>query len=425
MFSKQKLDDFIELREAMAEADRLTKRPTSTPQDRNRFNFLIAKIAVLRSGAASAEDLRWNQVNRAAAEMGMPITVKVPGILTDEQKAESRMWAEFVKTGKVEYRDEGTGNPAASFLQGNMGTFVPLDFFRQYLPVALRQYDPLFDPDIVSYLETEHGRPIQVPNASAIDTVADVVSESAGSSEADYDDAGQVIVGGFTYRTPLWRISMESFQDLDASYIATEMFKRWASQRIALGAGADLAVGNGVGRPLGLVTALIANSGQAVGRTATGSASNTGLSETGANSVGSDDLNALFYSVNPAYRSSPKCAWFMNSNTMAYIASLKDKNGRPLYSLDGPNQTLLGKPVRISPSLDDIGGSKYPIAFGDMSYWLTRCAREQQWIKVYKQAPGLVEKGKVGLRAFVRYDGALLYNDPVAAPPIRLLQNHS
>ena len=75
--------------------------------------------------------------------------------------------------------------------------------------------------------------------------------------------------------------------------------------------------------------------------------------------------------------------------------------------------------------MPDIAASNITVAFGDLSYWLTHCAKDGGYIRVYKEAPGLVEKGEIGLRAFVRYDGVLMYNDPAALPPIRLLQQHS
>lgn len=432
MIDKRKLDDFVELREAMAEAEKLTTKSSMTAQDRNRFAYLLAKISILKSGASSAQELREDEVNRAGIEMGkLPHNFKLKA-LTSEQKQEARMWQAFVATGTcpVEFRDQGTGAPAIGGgtgpLQGNLGAFVPFDFFYNYLPVALRQWDPLFDEGAVSYLETTHGKPIQVPNVSAIDSVATIVAESAQISEIDTDSAGAQVVRGFAFKTPLWRVSIEAFQDLEASYGVIQMFKRFAAQRIALGAGAKLLKGTGVGEPSGLVTSLVANFGSnAFGRIAVGSSSNTGGSETGVNSVGSDDLYALFYSVNAAYRTSEKCAWLMNSNTMAYIAGLKDKMGRPLIALDSPTSLLLGKKVWIAPSMPDIGAAANTIVFGDLSYWLTRCAKNAGYIKLYKEAPGLIEKGEVGLRAFVRYDGVLLYGDSAQVPPIRMLQHHS
>lgn len=411
------------MQDAMVEMSAITKKAKLTRQDHVRFNFLQTRVSALKAGFDPTV-VATHELNTIEDRDGLPLT-QVRQILTREQREEAAMWREFVHTGKVEYRDQVTGHPLASSLNGNLGAFVPMDFFYSYLPKALRQYDPLFDEEAVTYLATEHARPLQVPNVSAIDTVASIVSESNSINEVDTDSAGQTIVGGYAYKTPLWRVSLEAWQDLEASYGIVEMFKAFTAQRVALGAGADLLTGSGVGKPTGLITSLVANSPLAVGRVAQGSSANDGSSNTGANSIGWSDLRALFYSVNAAYRSSPKCAWLMNDSTAQFITSLVDKSGRPLDVLNLEERHLFGKPVLISPSMDSIGASKNPVLFGDMSYWLTRVAKGTGYIKAYTEAPGLIEKGEIGLRAFVRVDGTLMFNDPNQAPPIRILQNHS
>jgi hypothetical protein len=46
-------------------------------------------------------------------------------------------------------------------------------------------------------------------------------------------------------------------------------------------------------------------------------------------------------------------------------------------------------------------------------------------VKVFTEAPGLIEQGEVGLRSFARADGKLLYTDTSAPSPFVLLANHS
>ncbi len=99
---------------------------------------------------------------------------------------------------------------------------------------------------------------------------------------------------------------------------------------------------------------------------------------------------------------------------------------RPLLDLNASRLSLMGKPVRISPSMDSIAASENPIAFGDLSYWVTRYAPNQSYLLRYQEVPGLIEKGLVGVRAFARFDGALLWKqDQVSNPPVRLLKNSS
>jgi hypothetical protein len=46
-------------------------------------------------------------------------------------------------------------------------------------------------------------------------------------------------------------------------------------------------------------------------------------------------------------------------------------------------------------------------------------------IKIYREAPGLVENGNVGFRTFVRAHGALPYSGATAQSPFVYIRNHS
>jgi len=144
---------------------------------------------------------------------------------------------------------------------------------------------------------------------------------------------------------------------------AMEMFKKFAADRIARKVGKLLINGNGVNTILGLVPSLAALGVTPV--TAVGSAGNSGGAEDGSNSIGSKDVATLYYSVNEAYRNSPKAAWFMNDGTRAYLAQIVSKQGVPLVQWQGPEAYIFGKPVKVCPGMDSIGASKSPVVFGD------------------------------------------------------------
>jgi HK97 family phage major capsid protein len=76
--------------------------------------------------------------------------------------------------------------------------------------------------------------------------------------------------------------------------------------------------------------------------------------------------------------------------------------------------------------MDSIGASKVPVVLGDLSYWATRLITDDSsGIRVYQEAPGLVEKGNVGFRCFLRADGGLLYTDSGSASPFITIRCHS
>ena len=96
--------------------------------------------------------------------------------------------------------------------------------------------------------------------------------------------------------------------------------------------------------------------------------------ETGATSVGSADIANLYYAFDEAYRDSPKCAWLMFKGTLGKLAAIITAQGLPIVQWQGPEAWILGKPVRISPSMPSIGAQNVPIVFGDLSYFCVRCS---------------------------------------------------
>lgn len=73
----------------------------------------------------------------------------------------------------------------------------------------------------------------------------------------------------------------------------------------------------------------------------------------------------LFFSVKPEYRDHG--VWVMNDATALVLRTMKDKNGNYLWNQ--ANDTILGKPVKISNAMPDIGSVSKSIAFGDFSYY--------------------------------------------------------
>src|SRR5947209_13358029 len=208
------------------------------------------------------------------------------------------------------------------------------------------------------------------------------------------------------------------------------MASYFLGDRFARGAGRDLLLGNvsGTGQnnaTPGLIPRL--RTAGAVTVIAAGSATVTGGAETGANSIGGEDLSRLLHSVNAVYRKSPKCAWLMHPNTLQRLAAITTKQGLA-YNLvtwekrDLPDGStvkqacILGRYVFEDPNMDTPHAGAYSVAFGDWSYWCTRIAQDASRVQVYSEAPGLVENGKFGLRLFGRAGGDLRFGSSLTSP---------
>jgi HK97 family phage major capsid protein len=410
--------------EANVELDSLSKKPSLSGQEKRRSEFLLSRLANLRAGFGLRQVMA-SELHTLETEHGLEhAEIKQPDSLSDEQRA----FCQFLKTGEVERRDEVSGIPIApnSFSGGNGGgSFVPVDFFTDFLPMALKAHDPIFDEDSVTLIKTENGRPISVPFLSDTENVAVLTSELADTSSAETDiaSAGQVLLGAYSYRSPIFRTSIESVQDTENAFPVVEIFKAFAADRIARGVSKDMLLGSS--KTAGLLPSLLALPFGVGAIASGGSAVNDGGSGTSSTSINSQDLSTLFFSVNSSYRDSDKCAWWMNDSTLLALSKQNDKQGRPLIDLNAPRLQLMGKPVKVSPSMPSIGASTNPIAFGDFTFWAQRLSIGTGYIKRYINAPGLAENFKCGFRAFSRHDGALLFSDQNSAPPIRLLQMHS
>jgi HK97 family phage major capsid protein len=164
---------------------------------------------------------------------------------------------------------------------------------------------------------------------------------------------------------------------------------------------------------------------------ATGSSANTGNSDSATSTIGSADIANLYYSVNEAYRSSPKCCWLVNDTTLGYLASLVTKFGLPLVNWFEGQAFILGKPVRVTPSMPNMSNSAVSVIFGALDYWITNIVTgeqngfQSQYIQKYTEAPSLVDNGMFGLRAFLRAGGALASNDPGSPSPLNYIIQHS
>lgn len=410
------------------ELNALSTKKNPTAADTARRSALQSTISVLKMGGITLDEINQRAANELAVEMGKAPTQFNPHLASPEDISHAKAWRSIVRNrGRVnyeEFRDEGIGHVAQSYYNGNVGSFVPTRFLDQVF-AAMKQYDPLMDPDAVTYIETPKGEIIELPMYDDTSENASVAAEGSDQSgnETDIAIPGAALVGAYSYRSPLWRASMEALQDLDTSVSLLNLFKSFAAERIARGAGRDLMNGNGSSKPVGLLNQLAVSGVTPV--IASGAANNDGGAETGTNSVGTQDLASLYFSVDPIYRAQPKCAFVMHDSTLKSLFKLLDKYGRPIVDFVYGTPMIYGKRVLISPNMPQLGAAANVVIFGDMSFWVTRCSRDAQTrVQAFFQAPGLAEKGEVGLRMFARYDGALMFSN-WTTPPMAVLQCHS
>ena len=328
------------------EASALSKKARLDKQEERRNAWLLASISALKQGGITLAELDEQDIN---SRSDLP-EVRLAKPAQTATELEARSWQAMVCG---EYRDMGTGGNLSSQVgtYSGLGYFVPTNFYPQ-LFAAMAAHDALYDPENVTFISSTNGRPLPVPTAGDTENVATLTSEAGTLVSTDIYEEGHVALGAYSFSSPRFVISIESMQDLEQSFTAVGLAKRFFADRLARGIGNYLINGTGSGQPTGLLTALES----VTPITAQGSAANTGGNETGATSLGSVDFAAAYEALDAAYLASPKCAWAMSNKTLGYLLTIVDKYGNPLrlvQFVDGV-PTIFGKRIIICPSMPSV-----------------------------------------------------------------------
>ena len=184
------------------------------------------------------------------------------------------------------------------------------------------------------------------------------VAEKQTRSETDTPTLSEIIINAKEiYANPgCTQIALDdSMMDL-ASWLADEVSISFAEKE-----GLSFIKGNGVEQPHGIDNyTKVANSSYSWGKIGYTIGGHATLLNN------ADKLDDLVTSLKSIYLNG--ASFLMNRTTASKIRQLKNGNGdyiwRPGLAAGEPN-TLLGYPVKTDDNVDDIGGSKYPVFFGN------------------------------------------------------------
>ena len=174
----------------------------------------------------------------------------------------------------------------------------------------------------------------------------------------------------------------------------------------ARGIGADLVTGDGATAPQGVLNA----AGASVYTTA-----NTGK-------LVLDDFESVYFSVNRFHRSNSKCAWLLTDSVYQLARKATDTVGNPLLKVIKDEETIMGKPVLVCPSLPEYNASLGTQAagsfcvFGNLSQLFVRVSQmviRRQW-----QLAGYVENAQALYTGMIRADAKLVDPTNGSVPPI-------
>ena len=393
-----------ELRATLDEADALSRRSDLNPGQRDRLNFLLSKISVLRSLAGDRR--------ARGARIGGALTVEERGIFEYLNRGDED-FREFLRSeaGK-ELRDitEGTQGPLSWTATG--GYLVPQEYYDTILE-GMAQADPLLDENNVRLItrpgpppavsQPLQARPWRIVGWDLSTITAKLVAEGGQAQLVSQPAVTSATLNGYLYRS----ILRGSFAwEEDAFPEDLELMTRAYAVAFARGIGKDLLSGSGSAQPQGLLTGAVDST------VTTGAAGVLALA----------DFNSIYFSVNRAYRASPKCAWVMSDTVYQMARNAKDSSNRPLLSIERDEERIMGKRVLVSPSMPSTAGSK-GIVFGDLAHFAVRLSpMSVRRAKETVSTGGYLSVDYIGL---MRADSAVIDATSGTTPPIVFATLHS
>ena len=313
-----------------------------------------------------------------------------------------------VSLSERERRDMGIGTNTLG------GYFVPRGFVYE-VEEAMKYYGPMLQSSEI--MDTATGQPLPYPTDNDTTVVGEIVGEGQQVSEKDVT-IGQIVFNAEKFSTKMVKTSLELLQD-SAFAIAPYIRNKFAI-RLGRILNTKFTLGNGLSatptEPTGIVTAVVANCAAAqtaatgvvygTGLLAAGSSANTGGSETGGTSIGSQDFTDLEHTVDPVYR--PGASYMFHDQTLRVAKRLLDKYGHPLWKQTmaaGEPDRLNGYPYWINNDMATIAVNAKTVLFGDMKKYLVRRVKELGVVTLQER---FADYGQVAYIGFARYDGNLL-----------------
>ena len=319
-----------------------------------------------------------------------PLTDK-PGAAADKAKS-GRATDEYKAAFWQVMRNKSVAHDVYNALrigQDDHGGFLAPDEFQRTLIDSLQEQN-IFR-QLAKVITTSSGDR-KIPVVASKGTAA-WIDEEAAYPESD-DTFGMTSIGAFKLATMI-KVSDELLNDsvFDiASYIATEFARR-------IGAAEEEAffIGNGSGKPLGILAA-------------TGGAE-TGVTAASATAITMDEVLDLFYSLRAPYRRN--AVFLMNDSTVKTLRKLKNGNGDYIWQPSvtaGTPDTILNRPVYTSAFMPSVATGTKTILFGDIGfYWVAdREGRSFQRLNELYAATG-----QVGFLSSERVDGKLILPEAV------------
>lgn len=265
----------------------------------------------------------------------------------------------------------------------NGGVIVPKTL-ADNIEVALKSYGGMLEAGTI--ITTSTGGDLIMPTINDTTSKATVVAEYNQSTKKA-PSFGSETLKAYTYRTPIVPVSQELLQD--SSFDLESLLSGLLAESFGRGINEDLTVGNGTGKPKGIINWATASDAAPA-----------------ATAIKLDDIIDLLKSVDSAYARNGR--FMFNRETLWSLVKIKDTTGRYIWqegAKDGTPPTLFGKGYILNDDVANIGASNASMMFGDFSKFKIRMVKNFRVIRLNEL---LAEYLSIGLFGFARVDGVLL-----------------
>jgi HK97 family phage major capsid protein len=293
---------------------------------------------------------------------------------------------EYTKAFWNALRGRGISNVLSVGEDTSGGYLVPEEFANELI-IALEEQN-IFR-QIARIVRTSSDK-LKVPVATAVGTASWIdENEVIPESESTFS---QITLNAYKLGT-MMRSSTELVEDSAfniQSYIAQEFARRIGSREEEA-----FCLGDGTGKPTGIF-------------------GGTGGAQEGASAtttINFDNMIDLFYSLKPPYRN--RAVFLVNDSTMKVLRKIKSGDGQYIWQPSVKEKipdTILGRPVYVSPYAPEMAEDAYPVAFGDFNYYWIADRRDIRF-RVLNEL--YAERDHIGFFATERIDGKLILPEAI------------
>ena len=354
-----------------------------TSEEQQRWDTLLADYDKADKAVESEE--RFEEIERRQA--AQQYEQRTPASSDDPKQTEEYRTAfhDYLLRGSTGITAESRAlfEQRAGIAGLTAGVIVP-DTLAGSIEVALKAYGGMFEAGTI--LSTSKGGDLIMPTVNNTDAKATVVAEYQQSTKSA-PSFGSETLKAYTYRTPIVPVSLELLQD--AAFELEPLLSGLLAESFGRGINEDLTVGNGTGKPKGIVNCATASAAKPA-----------------AAAVTLDDIIDLVKGVDSSY--AQRGRFMFNRNTLWSLVKIKDTTGRYIWqegAKDGTPPTLFGKSYILNDDIADIGAGNASMLFGDFSKYKIRMVKSFRVIRLNEL---LAEYLSIGLFGFARVDGILL-----------------